>query len=88
MTDWLFSRLDWIIAWRHLRMGDERPVWVWPLIIGAVYLVIVGAGMWGMEGNLDPGVGPMVTDGGYELPGTDMGPTPCSATTAPSVGSP
>ncbi|MCA9653632.1 MAG: FtsX-like permease family protein [Myxococcales bacterium] len=76
MTDWLFSRLDWIIAWRHLRMGDERPVWVWPLIIGAVYLVIVGAGMWGMEGNLDPGVGPMVTDGGYELPGTDMGPTP------------
>lgn len=76
MTDWLFTRLDWIIAWRHLRMGDERPVWVWPLIIGAVYLVAVGAGMWAMEGTLDPGVGPLVAEGGYEVPGTDMGPTP------------
>ncbi|MCA9707530.1 MAG: ABC transporter permease, partial [Myxococcales bacterium] len=75
MSTWLFTRLDWIIAWRHLRMGDERPVWVMPLIIGAVYLVAVGAGMAWYAGTLDVGVGPQMMDQ-YEVPGTDMGPTP------------
>ncbi len=76
MSAWLFTRLDWIIAWRHLRMGDERPVWVMPLIVGAVYLMLVGMGMAWYAGTLDPGVGPEVMGGGYEVPGTDLGPTP------------
>lgn len=75
MSAWLFTRLDWIIAWRHLRMGDDRPVWVMPLIIGAFYLVLVGAGMAAYAGTLDAGVGPQMM-GQYEVPGTDMGPTP------------
>ncbi|MCX4244616.1 FtsX-like permease family protein [Paraliomyxa miuraensis] len=76
MSAWLFTRLDWIIAWRHLRMGDERPVWVMPLIIGAIYLMLVGGGMAWYASTLDVGVGPEVMGGGYEVPGTDMGPTP------------
>ncbi len=75
MSAWLFTRLDWIIAWRHLRMGDERPVWVVPLIIGAAYLMLVGAGMAWYASTLDPGVATVMVDG-YEVPGTDMGPTP------------
>lgn len=75
MSAWLFTRLDWIIAWRHLRMGDERPVWVVPLILGAIYLMAVGAGMAWYASTLDPGVGPDMMTGGYEVPGTDMGPT-------------
>lgn len=76
MSAWLFTRLDWIIAWRHLRMGDERPVWVVPLILGAAYLMLVGAGMAWYAGTLDVGAGPDMMGGGYEVPGTDMGPTP------------
>lgn len=76
MNAWLFTRLDWIIAWRHLRMGDERPVWVMPLIIGAAYLMLVGAGMAWYAGTLEVGAGPDMMGGGYEVPGTDMGPTP------------
>ncbi|MCH9687654.1 MAG: ABC transporter permease [Deltaproteobacteria bacterium] len=75
MNAWLFTRLDWIIAWRHLRTGDERPVWVMPLIIGAVYLILVGGGMAWYAGTLDPGVAVQAVDG-VEVPGTEMGPTP------------
>ncbi len=76
MSAWLFTRLDWIIAWRHLRTGEVRPVWVMPLLIGAVYLIIVGAWMAWHASQLDVGVGPEMMGGGYEIPGTDMGPTP------------
>jgi len=38
----LLSRLDWLIAWRHLRSGDDLPAWVRPLILGSVYLIAVG----------------------------------------------
>lgn len=76
MSAWLFTRLDWIIAWRHLRMGDERPVWVVPLILGAIYLMAVGGGMAWYASTLEVGLGPDMMGGGYEVPGTDMGPTP------------
>ncbi len=75
MNAWLFTRLDWIIAWRHLRMGDARPVWVMPLVIGAVYLIAVGGGMAWYASTLEVGLGPEAV-GGYDVPGTDMGPTP------------
>ena len=75
MNGLLFSRLDWIIAWRHLRMGDERPVWVWPLLIGAVYLIAVGGGMIWYASVLDAAVTPEVL-GPYEVPDADVGPTP------------
>ncbi|MEM6292945.1 MAG: hypothetical protein AAGA54_16845, partial [Myxococcota bacterium] len=40
-----FSALDWLIAWRHLRSGDDRPAWVRPLLLTAVYLILIGGGM-------------------------------------------
>ena len=71
----LFTRLDWLIAWRHLRTGDELPPWVGPLIVGAIYLIAVGAGMAWYATTLDAGVGPEIV-GPFEVPGTDPGPTP------------
>lgn len=70
MRRWLFTRLDWLIAWRHLRTGDELPVWVRPLVVGSIYLIVVGLALAGYASHLD-GVGP-------ELEGTaaDLGPTP------------
>ena len=53
MSELLFSPLDWKIAWRHLRAGDERPAWVWPLIIGAIYLIVVGVAMAFHAASLD-----------------------------------
>lgn len=69
-----FSRLDWMVAWRHLRTGDARPSWVLPLLLGAVYLIAVGGGLALYASSLDAGVGPVVA-GAYDVPGTDMGPT-------------
>ncbi|MEM7159278.1 MAG: ABC transporter permease [Myxococcota bacterium] len=76
MNGLLFSRLDWIIAWRHLRMGDERPVWVWPLLIGAVYLIAVGGGMIWYASVLDAATVAPEALGPLEVPGTEVGPTP------------
>ena len=42
MKELVFTRLDWLVAWRHLRAGDERPAWVIPLILTSVYLILVG----------------------------------------------
>lgn len=36
------SRLDWVIAWRHLRMGDEVPAWVRWIVSLSAYLIVVG----------------------------------------------
>jgi lipoprotein-releasing system permease protein len=41
----LFTRLDWLVAWRHLRAGDERPAWVIPLILASLYLMLVGGAL-------------------------------------------
>ena len=75
MSEWLFTRLDWLIAWRHLRTGDELPVWVRPLLVGAIYLIAVGGALAWYASTLDPGIAPIV-DGPFEVPGTDVGPTP------------
>jgi ABC-type lipoprotein release transport system permease subunit len=75
VSEWLFTRLDWLIAWRHLRTGDELPVFVRPLLVGALYLIAVGGALAWYASTLDPGVQPIV-EGPFEVPGTDLGPTP------------
>ncbi len=40
-----FAALDWLIAWRHLRSGDDRPAWVRALLMMSVYLIVIGVGM-------------------------------------------
>jgi ABC-type lipoprotein release transport system permease subunit len=42
VSGWLFTRLDWLIAWRHLRGAEGLPSWVRPLILGSLYLIAVG----------------------------------------------
>jgi ABC-type lipoprotein release transport system permease subunit len=39
-------RLHWVIAWRHLRVGDRPPAWAWPAFGLALYFLAVGAGFW------------------------------------------
>ena len=64
-------RLHWVIAWRHLRVGDRPPAWAWPAFGLALYLLLVGAGfvlysVYGLapEAAIDsfltvPGLGPI-----------------------------
>ena len=68
------SRLDWLIAWRHLRMGDELPTWVRWLTLLSVYLIAAGGVLAWYAASLDPGstgtvLGP---DGPVEA---ELGPT-------------
>lgn len=48
-------RLHWVIAWRHLRVGDRPPAWAWPAFGLSLYLLVAGAGfvLYAMYG-LDP----------------------------------
>jgi lipoprotein-releasing system permease protein len=73
----VFTRLDWLVAWRHLRAGDERPAWVIPLILQSLYLMLVGGALafhaWSLH----------MPDTGAEILGPfgpigqeDLGPTP------------
>ena len=39
----MFQQLDWMIAWRHLRSGDVLAPWVRPLLLGSIYLIVIGA---------------------------------------------
>lgn len=39
-------RLHWVIAWRHLRVGDRPPAWAWPGFGLALFFLAVGAGFW------------------------------------------
>lgn len=68
-----FTRMDVLVAWRHLRTGDARAPWVTPVVIGALYLCAVGIGLVVYANTLDPGV---TVIGPFDLPGTDPGPTP------------
>jgi len=36
------QRLDWLVAWRHLRTGDDRPAWVLWVNFLSVYLIVAG----------------------------------------------
>lgn len=39
------QQLHWMIAWRHLRVGDAAPAFVVPLLGLSAYLIIVGLGL-------------------------------------------
>jgi lipoprotein-releasing system permease protein len=67
----IFQRIDWLIAWRHLRAGDEYPGWVVPLLLGAVYLIGIGGSLAWYAVSLDgtaPPPDPLA-------PIEDLGPT-------------
>lgn len=67
----MFQRIDWLIAWRHLRAGETYPRWVLPLLFGALYLIGIGALLAWYAAMLDAAAGPMPE----VLPGEDLGPT-------------
>lgn len=69
--------LEWQIAWRHLR-ADQTPRWVRRVMLAALYLLLVGGGLWlfvayGMgrptpvEGMPFPATDPVVDAGGTQL---------------------
>ena len=70
-----FSALDWLIAWRHLRSGDDRPAWVGPLLLTAVFLILVGGGMAFYAGTLSTPPPPVI-DGPFGPIEPTMAPTP------------
>ncbi len=39
------QRLHWMIAWRHLRVGDTAPTFVVPLLGLSAYLIVIGLGL-------------------------------------------
>ncbi|MBK8237485.1 MAG: ABC transporter permease [Deltaproteobacteria bacterium] len=49
----MFQQLDWMIAWRHLRSGDVLAPWVRPLLLGSIYLIVIGALLAVYAGTLD-----------------------------------
>jgi lipoprotein-releasing system permease protein len=74
LRTWLITKLDWLIAWRHLRADVERPPWLLPLLLGAVYLIVMGVAFALYASSLG------VPEGGEVLDpfgsSTEMGATP------------
>lgn len=55
MSGFPVRRLDWLIAWRHLRVGDELPAWVRWVNVLSVYLIAVGSLLaWHASSLADP----------------------------------
>ena len=73
LTGW--SALDWLIAWRHLRSGDDRPAWVRPLLFGAVYLILIGGGLALYASSLSSPP-PLVIEGPFGPIEPELAPTP------------
>ncbi|MBV1861748.1 MAG: ABC transporter permease [Nannocystaceae bacterium] len=70
-----FSALDWLIAWRHLRSGDDRPAWVRPLLLTAIYLIVVGGALALYAGSLSSAPVPVI-DGPFGPIEPEITPTP------------
>lgn len=70
-----FNALDWLIAWRHLRSGDDRPAWVRPLLLTAIYLIVIGVALALYAGSLSTPPAPVI-DGPFGPIEPDMTPTP------------
>lgn len=67
----VFGLVDWMIAWRHLRASEGSPAWVWSLLVGALYLIVLGGGLALYAVHLAEVAGPMPPS----TPGEDLGPT-------------
>jgi ABC-type lipoprotein release transport system permease subunit len=52
-TSWTHA-LEWRIAWRHLRVGERPPRWVYVLFVVGVFLLAVGFGFVGWARHLGP----------------------------------
>jgi lipoprotein-releasing system permease protein len=76
LRDLGFTRLDWLVAWRHLRTGDGLPAWVNPLIMGSLYLVLVGVLLAGYAASLDAPTVTVLSPFDLEAEDSEMGPTP------------
>jgi len=70
-----FNALDWLIAWRHLRSGDDRPAWVRPLLMTAIYLIVIGGALALYAGSLSTPP-PLVIDGPFGPIEPEIVPTP------------
>ena len=70
-----FSALDWLIAWRHLRSGDDRPAWVRPLLLTAMYLIVIGGALALYAGSLSTPPPPVI-DGPFGPIEPEITPTP------------
>lgn len=70
-----FNALDWLIAWRHLRSGDDRPAWVRPLLLTAIYLIVIGVALAVYAGSLSTPPTPVI-DGPFGPIEPDITPTP------------
>ena len=75
VNGFLFTALDWRIAWRHLRADEKRPAWIGALFLGSVYLLIVGNLLVFYSGTLEV-AGPATVIGPFGPVEQDMGPTP------------
>ncbi len=70
-----FNALDWLIAWRHLRSGDDRPAWVRPLLMTAMYLIVIGGALALYAGSLSTPPAPVI-EGPFGPIEPEMAPTP------------
>lgn len=70
-----FNALDWLIAWRHLRSGDDRPAWVRPLLMTAIYLIVIGGALALYAGSLSTPPPPVI-DGPFGPIESEIAPTP------------
>ncbi|MGH1341192.1 MAG: ABC transporter permease [Nannocystales bacterium] len=70
-----FNALDWLIAWRHLRSGDDRPAWVRPLLMTAIYLIVIGGALALYAGSLSTPPPPVI-DGPFGPIEPEIAPTP------------
>jgi len=69
-----FQRLDWIVAWRHLRASDEAPAWVRWVNYTSLYLLVVGALVAWYGATLPSGEVSLLSP--FEPPVSETGPTP------------
>lgn len=70
-----FNAIDWLIAWRHLRSGDDRPAWVRPLLFTSIYLILIGGGL-ALYASTLSSPPPPVIEGPFGPIQPDMPPTP------------
>lgn len=73
------DRLHWLIAWRHLRVGDRPPPWVRTVLFVGLYLIVVGLAFslyaqFGLDTELSPDLAALALPDGL-LP-ADTIPTP------------